>query len=289
MEREKIIVRNSLYGILLNFLLAGIKVLIGVFSGSVSVMLDGVNNLTDMLSAVVTLVGAKIARKGPDKEHPFGHGRMEYLATVGVGLVILFAGASAMYGSVPKIIHPELADYSIFVLVFIVFAVVTKLVFGRYLKKTGKKHHSRSLEATGIDAMYDALLSFGTLVGAVVSMVFGLSIDGIIGAVIAIFIIRTGLEVTRDGLNDILGRRADVKFSRKIIQVIEDFSEVREVKELELHDYGPTGMFGTVRIGVPEGMLVKDFGKLTRKIEEEVFSKFQVRLTIGVFLKGGKK
>ena len=282
MERHKRIYLASLAGIFLNLGLVAIKAVIGVVSGSVSVMTDAVNNLTDTLSAVVTLVGTKLAQKKPDKEHPYGHGRIEYVAAILVGLIIFSGGVGAVLQSVPLIREPRVAKYSVVSVAMIAMTVVIKLGFGKYLQRVGKETRSRSLQGAGVDAMFDALLSFGTLVGAGVSLAFGISIDGWIGVVIAAFIVRSAVEMTMKGLEDIIGKRVDEKFARKIKVKIMSFPEVRGVKQLVLHDYGSVEATGSVRVEVEPKMTIGEFGELAKRIEQAVREEYNVKLVVGV-------
>lgn len=281
-DRHERIVGASVAGVVINLVLVALKTLMGVMSGSVSVLTDAVNNLTDVLSAVVTLLGVKLARRKPDREHPHGHGRVEYLAAIVVGMVILAVGVGAALVSAPKISRPEVASYSVLSIVVIFITVIVKLVFGRHLRKVGKATRSTSLEGTGMDAMFDAALSFGTLVGAAVSMVFGVSIDGIIGVVIAAFIVKSAIEIISEGLGDLIGRRADERLVRKVREVIRSVEGVRGVPKLVLHDYGPEDVSGAAKIEVSESLTVKELRKMTTEIEERVLEEVDVKLMVGV-------
>ena len=282
-KREKEIVKAGLIGVLLNLLLVIGKGTVGFLAGSVSIILDAVNNLTDILSATVTIIGAKLAGRAPDKEHPFGHGRVEYLAAVFVGVIIFFAGVGALVEAVPKIFEPTLANYSLITISLLVVAILVKLGFGAYLKKKGGAIKSRSLEATGTDALYDSLLTFGTLVSAVVGILFKVSLEGIIGTIISVFIIRTSLEILGEGWIDIVGRRVDAKLAKKIKRKISLFPEVKGVYDLVLHSYGPMETIGSVHIQVPDKMTAKEIHKLTREIARKIFEDEQVILTIGIY------
>ena len=281
-DRHERIVGASIAGVVINLVFVGLKTLIGVLSGSVSVVVDAVNNGTDVLSALVTLFGVKIARKKPDKEHPYGHGRVEYIAAIIVGMIILAVGIGAALASVPKIGRPEVANYSVLAIVVIFTTVLVKLVFGRYLKKVGKRMRSRSLEGTGVDAMFDAFLSFGTLVGAGVSMIFGISIDGIIGVIIAIFIVKNALEIISEGLGDLIGRRIDERLVRKIREVIRSVDGVHGVLRLVLHDYGPEDINGAAKIEVSAKLTVKELEGITKEIEKKVLEETGVELIVGI-------
>jgi len=281
-DRHERIVGASIAGVVINLVFVGLKTLIGALSGSVSVVVDAVNNGTDVLSALVTLFGVKLARRKPDKEHPHGHGRVEYIAAIVVGVIILLVGIGAALVSAPKISRPEVANYSILSVVVIFVTVVVKLVFGRYLRKVGKVTRSRSLEGTGMDAMFDALLSFGTLVGAGVSMVFGVSIDGIIGLAIAAFIVKNAFEIISEGLTDLIGRRADERLVRKVREVIRSVEGVRGVPKLILHDYGPEDVSGAAKIEVSAKLSVKELTEITEEIERRVLDEVGVKLIVGV-------
>lgn len=278
---EKITQASSL-GIVLNLILMAVKTVMGVLAGSVSILTDAVNNLTDMMSAVVTLVGVKLAQKKPDRKHPHGHGRIEYIAGAVVGLIILGVGIGAAFESVPKIIRPEMANYSIWTIVIISVTVIAKLVYGKYLKKVGKATKSRSLEGSGIDALFDALLSFGTLVGAAVSLLFNISIDGWMGLAISIFIIKSAFRILSEGISDIIGRRVDEGLARKIRERIKATEGVKSVKSMSLYDYGPEDVSGTVKIKVSGKMTAKELIKITETIEKEIKEEFGVKLAVGV-------
>ena len=281
-DRHERIVGASIAGVVINLVFVGLKTLIGVLSGSVSVVVDAVNNGTDVLSALVTLAGVKLARRKPDKEHPHGHGRVEYIAAIGVGLIILVVGVGAALASAPKISRPEVANYSVLSIVVISATVIVKLIFGRYLRKVGKATRSRSLEGTGVYAMFDAALSFGTLVGAAVSMLFNVSIDGIIGVVIAAFIVKSAIEIISEAMGDLIGRRADERLVRRVRDVIRSVEGVKGVPKLVLHDYGPEDVSGAVKIEVSPKMTVKELTGITEEIERRALEELDVKLIVGV-------
>ncbi|MBP5618582.1 MAG: cation transporter, partial [Clostridia bacterium] len=210
-DREKGIVRTSIIGIVTNVFLAGFKAAIGLLSHSIAVTLDPVNNLSDALSSVVTILGAKLGGKQPDKKHPLGYGRIEYLSSMIVAALVLYAGITSLVESIKKIIHPEAADYSTVSLIIISVAIVVKLLLGLYVKKQGKQVNSGALTASGSDALFDAILSASVLASAIVFLIWGVSLEAYVGVVIAIFIIKAGLEMMVETLNDIIGKREDAE------------------------------------------------------------------------------
>ena len=176
-NRDQVIIRTSILGILTNVMLAAFKAVIGIISNSIAVTLDAVNNLSDALSSIITIAGTKLAGKLPDKKHPLGYGRIEYLSAMIVSGIVLYAGITSAVESVKKILHPEKPDYSVISLVIIAVAVMVKIVLGRYVKAQGERVNSGSLEASGSDAMFDAVLSGSVLLSAIVFKMSGLSLD----------------------------------------------------------------------------------------------------------------
>lgn len=283
MNREKSIVRASFVGIVANIVLVGLKMLVGVIAGSIAIVLDAVNNFTDILSSVVTVIGTKLAARRPDSGHPYGHGRSEYISALVVGIIIFLTGLMSLFESIPKVITPELADYSWATITVVVLAIIIKLALGTYVRRMGHKYDSGSLTASGTDALFDAVLSFATLVGIIVTLVFHISIDGILGLIISIFIMRTSFEIMMQASDDILGGKADCDLMSKIKKQICTFPNVSGAYDLMLHNYGPTDHIGSVQIQVPDNLTAKDIHRLTREISHRIFTRFGVMLTIGIY------
>ena len=283
LKREKEIVRVSIYGILVNLILVGFKAVVGMIAGSISIILDAVNNLTDALSSIVTIVGVKLSQKRPDYKHPFGYGRVEYFSAVVVAAIVLIAGVVALQESVSKIITPDEADYSVVSLVIVAVAVVVKFVFGHYVKRKGEKLNSGSLKASGVDAISDAALSFSVLVGAVVSFFWHVNVDGYIGVLIGVMIVKTAIEIMRDAVNDLIGTREDDGRAEEIRRVIEGFDEVQGVYDLAIHNYGPNKTIASAHIQVGDEMRTREIHRLSRQIEVKVYEKCGVILTLGVY------
>ena len=283
-ERDKVIVRTSIIGILANVFLAGFKVAVGILSNSIAVILDAVNNLSDALSSVITIIGTKLAGKAPDKKHPMGYGRIEYLSAMIVSALVLYAGITSLVESVKKIISPERPDYNIASLVIIASAVIVKLVLGRYVKSQGGKVNSGALIASGSDASFDAILSASVLASAIIYMAAHISLEAYVGVVIAVVIIKAGLEMMSDTVNDILGQRADTALSKKIKRMISDEPEVRGAYDLVINNYGPDRNIGSVHLELPDDMTVEQVDELTRRVEAKVFKETGVALTgVGVY------
>lgn len=288
MDRNKIIIKTSILGIVVNIILVIFKALVGFFANSIAIILDAVNNLTDALSSIITIVGTKLANKAPDKKHPYGHGRTEYFTSVIISAIVLFAGVTAGKESVLKILNPAETDYSVVSLVIIAVAVVVKFVLGTYFKKVGKAVNSGSLVASGQDAFMDSVLSFTTLVAAILNYVYGLKLEGYLGVVIAIFIIKSAIEMLKETVDSLLGERADSELTKKLKERINSFEEVQGVYDLSMHDYGPSKIIASVHIQVRNDMTAEEIHILTREIEYVIYAEFGITLTMGIYAANDK-
>ncbi|MBR2287132.1 MAG: cation transporter, partial [Clostridia bacterium] len=270
---------TSFIGILVNVLLAAFKAVVGLITHSIAVTLDAVNNLSDAMSSVITIVGTKLAGKAPDSKHPLGYGRIEYLSAMIVSALVLYAGITSLVESVKSIIHPETPDYSTVSLIIIAAAVIAKVLLGTYVRRTGKRVHSASLEASGSDALFDAIISASVLLCAVLYLIFGLSLESYAGAVISIVIIRSGIGMLRDTLDDILGKRYDDELLSAIRQTVAKDPEVHGVYDLILHAYGPDLNFGSVHVEVRDTMTAPEIDLMERRIASMVFKDHGIVLT----------
>lgn len=283
-SRDSIIIRTSVIGILTNVLLAAFKAFIGMASNSIAVILDAVNNLSDALSSIITIIGTKLAGKLPDKEHPFGYGRIEYLSALTVAGIVLYAGLTSAVESVKKIIYPELPDYSSLALFIIAGAVLVKIILGRFVKAQGERVNSGSLIASGADAMFDAVLSLSVLISALIFITTGISLEAYVGAVISLFIIKSGLEMIRDTVDEILGKRTDKKISQQVKALLNEEPEVLGAYDLIFYNYGPDLDLASVHLELPDTMKVQEVDSLTRRLEAKVFKETGIILVaVGVY------
>ena len=283
-SRDKTIIRTSIIGSAANVFLAAFKAVVGLTANSIAIVMDAVNNLSDAASSVITIIGTKLAGKEPDRKHPFGYGRVEYLSAMLISMLVLYAGITAFVESVKKIIHPDTPEYGAAALIIVAVAVAVKIVLGRYVKRVGEKVNSDSLVNSGADATMDAVISAATLVAAGIYLLFHVSLEAWLGAIIAAVIIKSGIEMLRDTLSKILGERADAQLARDIKETINAYPEVSGAYDLVLHNYGPDAFNGSVHIEVPDTLSADDLDKLLRKIMVEVYQKHDVILTaIGVY------
>ncbi|MBQ9543528.1 MAG: cation transporter [Clostridia bacterium] len=283
-KREKTIVKTSVIGIVTNVFLVGFKAFVGLVSNSIAVILDAVNNLSDALSSVVTIIGAKLGAKQPDKKHPLGYGRIEYLSSMIVAALVLYAGITSLVESVKKIITQEPAAYDTVSIIIISVAIVVKIFLGLYVKKQGEKVNSGALAASGSDALFDAILSSSVLASAVVFLIWGVSLEAYVGVVIAGFIIKAGIEMMLETLNDIIGKREDAETTKELKKIICSEEAVLGAYDVTLFNYGPNKNYGSVHVELPDTMRVDEVDRVTRKIQVDVFHKTGIILTgIGVY------
>lgn len=283
-NREKTIVKVSVIGILANVFLAGFKAAVGLLSNSIAIVLDAVNNLSDALSSVITIIGTKLAGREPDKKHPFGYGRIEYLSSLVIAIIVLYAGLTSFVESFKKIIKPEKPEYTTVSLVIVGVAVLVKIGLGLYVKKTGERVNSDSLINSGKDALLDSVISSATLVAALVFTFTGLSLEAYLGAVISVVILKAGFEMLSETISRLIGEPGDVQLIKDIKNTVASFDDVNGAYDLILHNYGPDTYNGSIHIEVDDKCTISRLDELTRSIMKEVYKKHGVILTaVGVY------
>jgi len=288
MERDKKIVKISIRGIIVNVILVIFKMIVGLLANSVAVILDAVNNLSDALSSIITIIGTKLAGKKPDKNHPYGYGRIEYISSVIIAIIVLFAGITSLKESAGKIIKPEDTNYTIFSLIIILSTVFVKYFFGRYVKKEGEKLKSSSLIASGTDAISDSFLSASTFVAAIISFFFKLSLEGYLGIVISVFILKAAIEILKETLNEMIGVRADTDLTNKIKNKILKYEQVEGVYDLIIHNYGPNNIIATAHIQLDDEITAKIIHRITRNITMDIYKEYGIIITIGIYASNDK-
>ena len=283
-SREKIIVRTSVIGIIANVFLAAFKAVIGLMSSSIAIIMDAVNNISDAGSSLITIIGTKLAGREPDKKHPFGYGRVEYLSAMVISVIVLYAGVTSLVESIKKIITPDVPDYSTVSLIIVGAAVVVKIVLGRYVKSVGKKVNSSSLVNSGEDATLDSVISASTLVAAAIFLIFDISLEAWLGAIISLVIIKSGFEMIKETVSQILGERNDADLAKSIKETVTGFPDVQGAYDLVLNNYGPDTWNGSIHIEVPDTYSADRLDQLIRSIQVKVYEEHHVILTaIGVY------
>ena len=283
-NREKTIVKTSIISICANLMLVGFKATVGLLSNSIAIITDAVNNLSDALSSIITIVGTKLAGKAPDKKHPYGYGRIEYITTFVVSAIVLYAGITALVESIKKIFTPEEVSYDVFTLIVLAAGIIIKFILGLYVKNKGHKAKSDSLVASGVDAFNDAILSISVLVSTIIYMIFHINIEAYIGVLVSIYIIKTGIELIKESVDNVLETRIESNFAKSIKEEVLKEENVKGVFDLILNNYGPDKYLGSVHIEVPDTMTVAEIDKISRNITKRIQKRFGVILhTIGVY------
>lgn len=282
--RSKTIIRTSVIGILANLFLAIFKAAVGVLSHSIAIVLDAVNNLSDALSSVITIIGTKLSEKEADKKHPFGYGRIEYLSSMLIALIVLYAGITSLTESVKKIFAPQTPEYSTVSLIIVAVAVFVKIGLGLFVKKTGEKVNSDSLVNSGKDALLDSVISSATLVAALVFTYAGISLEAYLGALISLVIVKAGIEMLKETISKLLGEPGDVELLQGIKKTVKSFAPVRGAYDLVLHNYGPDNYTGSIHVELEDGFALNDLDELTREIMGAVYKNHGVILTaVGIY------
>lgn len=287
--REKEIIKVSIIGIIANLFLAAFKAAIGALTNSIAITLDAVNNLSDVLSSIITIIGTRIAGRKPDKKHPLGHGRVEYLSAGLIAIIVLYAGITSLVESVKKILNPSEPEYTNIALIIVAVAVVVKLVLGSYVKSKGKKLNSDSLVASGEDARLDAVISASTVVAALIYIFWGVSLESYLAALISLVIIKAGYEMISETLSEIIGERIDKDVIDELKQTIMEFEDVYGVYDVVLHNYGPDTLIGSLHIEVLDTYTAGQLDELERHLMKAVYDKNNIILAgISVYARNSK-
>ena len=283
LTRSKKIIRTSIIGIVANVLLAAFKAVVGILASSVAIVMDAVNNLSDALSSVITIIGTKLSERPADRKHPFGFGRIEYFSAIIIAVIILSAGITSLIESVKKILEPTDPEYTTVTLVVIVVAIVVKLVLGQFVKRQGVQLKSDALIASGSDALFDAVITLSTLVSAGIMLLWHVSLDGILSALISLVIIKAGIEMLASPVNELLGSRISSELAKQIKQEVLSFEGVHGVYDLILHNYGPNVLIGSLHISVYDTMDAHEIHGLTRRISEQMYERHGIIMTVGIY------
>ncbi len=278
--RERCGTVSGLIGIGLNLLLCIGKFTAGAVTGAISVMADAFNNLMDAASSVVTMIGFRLASQKPDDDHPFGHGRAEYLAGLIVSMLILLVGFELGKSSIEKILHPEDVSFSILTAVILGLSICVKLWMFRFNRVLSRKINSAALAATSIDSLSDAIATTVIFIGLLVGHFTGLHIDGWLGVAVAIFILRAGFSSIKDTLDPLLGQAPDPALVKQVQDTVLSHSEIVGVHDLIIHDYGPGRRMLSLHAEIPADADIMEAHDVIDRIERELKRSFAVEAVI---------
>ena len=283
-KRQKVIIRTSIVGIVGNFFLAAFKAFVGILTNSIAIILDAVNNFSDMLSSIVTIVGILLANKAPDRRHPMGHGRYEYLSTAVIAIIIIYIGITAIKESIDKIINPEDVTYNALSIAIVAVAVIVKIFIGLYFRKTAKKVDSDSLKASGTDALFDSIISFATIISAVIYLTTGFKTEAYLATIISVLIIRSGLMMLREIFSVIAGERVSPELSKNIKKSVREVPGVKGAFDLMIHDYGTQMIFCSLNIEVEESLTAREIDDISREVRRKVFYGYHIYISsVGIY------
>ena len=278
--RERYGILSGAVGIVLNLLLSAGKLFAGLMTGSISITADAFNNLSDAGSSVVTLVGFKLAGQKADDGHPFGHGRMEYLAGLLVSLMILLVGVELGRSSIGKILHPEAVDFSLVSTGILAASILVKLWMGQFNRGLGRKIGSAAMAATAADSLSDAVATAAVLAGTLVNRFAHVNIDGWVGLAVAVFILRSGWGAAKDTINPLLGESPDPELVKQLRDLVLSHPQVVGMHDLIIHDYGPGRRLCSFHAEVPQDADILDAHDAIDHIEREIKEKFGIETTV---------
>ena len=285
--REREIIKTSFIGIFGNIILVLFKAFVGIIAGSISIIMDAVNNFTDALSSFITIIGTKLANKMPNKKHPYGYGRIEYITSTLIAMLILFAGGTAIYESIKSIIdyfkYRSMPQFEIYSIIIIASAIFVKVLIGLFFRYKGKKIDSNALRASGLDALFDSVLSLSTLIGMIIAKYANVYIEGYLGILIGIFIIKSGFEVLKESLSSMIGDRFEKEYINEIKNEILNVSGVLGCYDLILNSYGHNKNIGSVHIGVSDELSAIQIQAIEREISNIMYNKYDTIMTIGIY------
>lgn len=279
-ERLKIGRISGFIGILCNILLAVSKLIVGLLASSVSIIADSLNNITDAASAVVTLVGFKLAEKPADKEHPYGHARFEYLSGLAIAVMMLVIGVELIKSSAEKIIHPSAVKITSATAIVLILSIIVKILLFIMNSRLGKKIDSQTLIATAQDSRNDAIITSSVLIAGIIELLLGYKIDGITGFIVAIFIIISGVDLVKTTISPLIGEGANEELQNIIMEHIMQYDRILGCHDLMVHDYGPGKRFASIHVEMDKDEDNLICHELIDNIERECQQQYGVHLVI---------
>lgn len=278
--RPKYAMLSSITGIVVNLFLSVFKLVIGIVTNSMSIISDALNNVTDTGSSIVTMIGFKLSQKEVDNEHPWGHGRMEYITAFIVDILIILVGVELLQNSVDKIIHPVMPTVNDVVIFLLVVAILVKLWLFVFYSKIAKKIDSSAIKATAYDSVSDCVSTFVVLFSSVISLIFGITIDGYVSILVAIFILITGVKALKETIDILLGSKPDKEFIDQINEFVKKYPMIAGIHDIMVHDYGPGRKIVSFHAEVPADANICEAHDIIDELEQHMLKKFKCITTI---------
>ena len=278
--RPKYAMLSSITGIVVNLLLSIFKLVIGIVTNSMSIISDALNNVTDTGSSIVTMIGFKLSQKEVDNEHPWGHGRMEYITAFIVDILIILVGVELLQNSVDKIIHPVMPTVNCVVIFLLVVAILVKLWLFVFYSKIAKRIDSSAIKATAYDSISDCVSTFVVLFSSVISLIFGITIDGYVSILVAIFILITGVKALKETIDILLGSKPDKEFIDQISEFVKKYPMIAGIHDIMVHDYGPGRKIVSFHAEVPADANICEAHDIIDELEQDMLKEFKCITTI---------
>ena len=278
--RPKYAMLSSITGIVVNLLLSIFKLVIGIVTNSMSIISDALNNVTDTGSSIVTMIGFKLSQKEVDNEHPWGHGRMEYITAFIVDILIILVGVELLQNSVDKIIHPVMPTVNCVVIFLLVVAILVKLWLFVFYSKIAKRIDSSAIKATAYDSISDCVSTFVVLFSSVISLIFGITIDGYVSILVAIFILITGFKALKETIDILLGSKPDKEFIDQIREFVKKYPMIAGIHDIMVHDYGPGRKIVSFHAEVPADANICEAHDIIDELEQDMLKEFKCITTI---------
>ena len=278
--RGKYAMLSSVTGIIVNILLSVFKLIIGIFSNSMAIISDALNNVSDAGSAIVTMIGFKMSQKKVDADHPWGHGRMEYITGFFVDILIILVGFELLQSSVEKIIHPELPNVSDVTIILLIVAIFVKLWLFVFYGKIAKKINSTAIKGTAYDSISDSVATMAVLISTLVARFAGITIDGYVSLLVSIFILFTGIKAIKEIIDLLLGQKPDSEFVKNIEEFAKNYETIEGIHDIMVHDYGPGRKIISFHAEVPADSNICKAHDIIDRMEQDIFEKFGCITTI---------
>ncbi|MGO3168959.1 cation diffusion facilitator family transporter [Senegalia sp. (in: firmicutes)] len=278
--REKIGYISGVIGLVVNLLLAGLKLIIGIIISSIAVTADAFNNLSDAASSVMTIVGFKLSNTPPDKNHPYGHGRLEHITTLTIAILIMFVGFQFIKSSFDRILDPKPIEFRLILFVFLLLSIVVKIWLSSFNKNLGKKINSNALRAVAIDSLWDVLVTSIVTLSLLLSFVTDVPIDGYIGIVVAIMIFYSGFTLIKDAVSELIGEAPSEDLIENIAQGVLSYENILGVHDLKVHQYGAGKTMATIDAEIPPDIDVVTIHNTIDQAEREIGEKYDIDLVI---------
>lgn len=281
-ERARSGLRASFIGLMVNALLATSKLIAGSVAGSLAIVADGLNNLSDTGSVLISWLSMHLARKPEDREHPFGHGRMEYIGSLAIAMIILYVGFDLLKSSVGAILHPKAPQFEWWIAAITFLGIPAKIFLFFLYRKSGKKYNMSTLLAAAQDSFNDVLITSAVILGLFASHFLGFNVDGWLGLMVSAFILWSGISLIRETATSLLGGKPDHELGRKILDILKRYPEITGVHDFMLHDYGPGRSFSSIHAEVDANSSLLAIHDIIDQAEQEILRELDMPITIHI-------